>query len=70
MESEVRGRILGSSGLPSLRPVGEQGKEGDPGNRLGAVSCRAPEPLLGPPTGLGPGLEAVVNLSLTPVSVT
>ena len=34
------------------------------GNRLGAVSCRAPEPLLGPPTGLGPGLEAVVNLSL------
>ena len=43
MESEVRGRILGSSGLPGLRWVGEQGKEGA-SEQAGAVSCRAPEP--------------------------
>ena len=56
-QSEVRGRSVSPAYLAS----GQQVCCGGPGNRLGVVSCRAPEPSLGPPPGLGPGLEAVVN---------
>ena len=58
VDSEVRGESFSPAYLAS----GQQVCSGGPGNRLEAVSCRAPEPLLGPPAGLGPGLEAVVNL--------
>ena len=38
-------------------------KLGSFGNKLGALSCRTPEPFPWPPTGLGLGLQAAVNLS-------
>ena len=45
MESAVRGisrpALQGSLSLPGLRPAGELER---PRNRLGAVSCRAPQP--------------------------
>ena len=41
-----------------------------PGNRLGAVSYKTPEPWPRLSTGLGPSLEAALNLSLILVSVT
>ena len=50
----------------ALRPMGELG---GPRNRLGPVSCRVSEPSPRSLTSIGPGFEAVVNLSLIPVSV-
>ena len=50
--------------VPASAPGwGSAGKLGGvvPGNSLGAVSCRAPEPSLGTPTGLIPGLEVTMN---------
>ena len=73
MESEVRGRFRTSLGG---RPgeggglLGPAGKLAGPGNRLGIVSCRAPQPSLTPSISLGPGLEAAVSLSLISASVT
>ena len=70
VESEVKRQIPAFSPRPSSssgrRPVGELGC---PENRLG-VSCKALEPSPRPPTSLGPGLEAVVNLSSILVSAT
>ena len=71
MESEVRGRTRPSPGGPAAHPsLGPAGELEGPGNRLGPMSCRAPEPSLRPSTSLGPGLEAVVNLFPILVSAT
>ena len=52
MESDIRGisrpALWGPLSLPGLGPVGDLEH---PGNRLGAVSCRAPEPSSRSPTG-------------------
>ena len=71
VESDVKRQIPAFSRRPSSspgpRPVG---KLGCPENRLGDVSCKALEPSPRPPTSLGPGLEAAVNLSSILVSAT
>ena len=46
------------------------GGRGVPENKAGALSCRSAEPSPGLLTGLGPHLEAAVNLPLTLVSAT
>ena len=71
VENQVRGGFPafspGSSSSPGPGPLG---KLGSPANRLGVLSCRTPEPLSWPPTGLGPGCKAAVNLSPKRISAT
>lgn len=63
MESEKR-QIQAFSWRPSSPPsLGPAGELGGQENKLRAVFCRASEPSPRPSTGLGPGLETVVNLS-------
>lgn len=53
-----------------LTQLGGGGGRGVPENKAGALSCRSAEPSPGLLTGLGPHLEAAVNLPLTLVSAT
>ena len=71
VENQVRGGFPAfSPGSSSSLGPGPVGKLGSPVNRLGVLFCRTPEPLSWPPTGLGPGCKAAVNLSPKRISVT
>ena len=62
-------QIQAFSWRPSSSPsLGPAGKIEGPGNRLGTMSYRIPEPSLRPYISLDPVLVAVVNLSLLPIS--
>ena len=66
--SEVReGSWSSPRGSPVPRASGQQVSQGA-GSRLGAVSCRAPEPLLRHPTDWTQASEAALNLPLEPTS--
>ena len=51
---QIQAFFWGAWRSPSLGPVGEVEV---PGNRLGMISCSAPEPSRRPSCSLGPGLE-------------
>ena len=62
VESEVRGQSWPSPQDLPAHQAWADGWAGDPGNRLGVVSCRAPEPLPKLPTGWTQALRQQWNI--------